>query len=606
MCGITGYRSSARFDVSLQASMDAMRYRGPDSSGEHILNHDATFVGVGHVRLKVIDLDERASQPFLSQSGNSLVVFNGEIYNFESLKALLPEHDWKTTSDTEVVAELFDYFGKDVISKFNGIYSIAHVCLRTGALSLFRDPLGVKPLYYYAEKNEVFFASEVKALSKYPVNLEISREDLLESLHFGYVHEPNTGFRYIKKVPPGAVITFDKHSVKSDTFFFESDGVGFSEQKVKTALKRQSFSDVPIGTFFSGGVDSTVIASEVESDLLYINSRLDEDDNKEANLVNELSSQLERKLLVADLPKAGNLNEIVDIVDEVVKGVEDPISDLTYLVSKDLASLAKNEGFTVMLSGMGADELFGGYLRYYIVKYHWLFSTLFRGYLLLNSIKNGGHKHKLDRIRNYLDEKDSLKRYARLVGYFSSTELQKLTSTEAFNGSETRVFNRLRDLIPRNAKNSDFLSMRALEMKGFLSHNLTVADKSSMQSSVELRVPFLDLDVVNSWFGVKCEKSGVFSLGKKPLLNILRSKVPFKWSPFSKTGFNPPIALFFESVDRRNIDDVIFSTEMLQFFDKKGLEEVVDGCFSANAINYHKLWQLFFISRWLKHWHVKR
>ena len=452
----------------------------------------------------------------------------------------------------------------------------------------------------------MFFASEIKALATFPVNLEVSAEDLLESLNFGYVHEPNTGFKYIKKVPPAGIITFEKGNANVQTFSFESELSEFSAQQVNTALERQSVSDVPLATFFSGGVDSSVIASQVQGKLLYINGRLGEDGNAEEDLVKELSELFERELLVLNLPKSECLSKIVDIVDDVALGVEEPISDLTFTVSSDLANLARKQGYTVMLSGMGADELFGGYLRYYIVKYNWLFSPLFRAYLLLCSLRKKGDKHKLDRIRNYLDEKDSAKRYARLVGYFSGSELKKLIGEQHFQEREESVFSRLKNLVPVNTQNDEFLSMRVLEMKGFLSHNLTVADKSSMKSSIELRVPFLDLELLSSWFGVGYDKQGMRDLGKRPLLKLLRQHVKFKWSPFSKTGFNPPIARFFDTVDRANVNDVIFSTEMLDFFDKEGLEEVVDGCFSSKVVNYHKLWQLVFISRWLRQWNPQK
>jgi len=602
MCGIVGYSSTAKHDASLRSSMEAMDYRGPDSNGEKSVEFNGRHIGVGHVRLKVLDLDNRSSQPFVTQSGNSLIVFNGEIYNYLLLREMLPEHSWKTTSDTEVIAELLERFGDSVVSKFNGIYAVARVCLLSGRLTLFRDPLGVKPLYYYINDNELFFSSEIKALSQLPVNLEVSSEDLLESLNFGYVHEPNTGFKHIKKVPPSSIIDFNEGKIHKKSFVYHSQSKSFTEKGLVDAMVRQTISDVPIGTFFSAGADSTVIASQVEGDLLYINTRLDKDDDSEEKYAKELSETFNRKLLISTLPEETDFKKILELVDGVVDGVEEPISDLTYTASRDLAAIAKEQGFTVMLSGMGADELFGGYLRYYFVKYKYFFNPLFRVFMFLNLFKKTTGKHKLDRIRNYLNESNFLRKYARLVGYFSGEELKLCVGSKKYSKLDSLVFDRLYESIPSELRKNELSSVRFLEMRGFLSHNLIVADKSSMRSSIELRVPLLDMELVASWFGTDYKKSTVRDLGKKPLIKLLRNYIPFKWSPFSKAGFNPPISKFFNSADQVAVENVIFSKDMLALFDEGGLKTIVNKCYEGDVVNFHKIWQLVFISRWLHQW----
>ena len=602
MCGIVGYHSVTRHDYSLKMAMETMSYRGPDSSGKHIMQANGYFLGVGHVRLKVLDLDDRSAQPFFTASRCSLIVFNGEIYNFESLKELLPDHQWRTSSDTEVIAELLEAYGDSIVAKFNGIFAIARVCLSNGNLTLFRDPLGVKPLYYSVNDGELFFASEIKSLRHFPVDMKVSHADLVECLNFGYVHEPNTGFEEINKVAPGEIVSNNSGNISRARFSYESSGQFFSERVLTAALKRQCVSDVPLGTFFSGGADSTVIASLVDSDLLYINTRLGDDSNDEERFAKELASKFERNLLTANLSPENDIERIVEVVDKVVIGVEEPITDLTYSVSADLAQLAREKGFTVMLSGMGADEIFGGYLRYYIVKYNWLFNPLFKLYLVLCKFRNGGDKHKLDRIRNYLDEKNFLRKYARLVGYFSRDELEKCYGTAGFNVIDKTIFNRLEHDLPNGASSSNLSTMRYLELKGFLAHNLTVADKSSMKASVELRVPFLDLEIVSRWLGNNVEKSNARSLGKKPLLELLRKELKFSWSPFTKTGFNPPISRFFSSLDVHTAISLICTSEMCKVFERQGLEDLVTSCFTCASPNYHKIWQLLFVSRWLKHW----
>lgn len=606
MCGISGYISETNQEQQLVQSMEAMRYRGPDSSGYILQEINNLNYGVGHVRLKVIDLDERSSQPFYASSGKSLVVFNGEIYNFKELRNLLPHQEWKTTSDTEVITELLDQLGVDIVRHFNGIFAISFLCLKSGKMSLIRDPLGVKPLYYYKKDQALYFASEIKALSSFSVDLEFANEDILEAMSFGYVHEPNTGFKYIKKIAPGEIVTFDNRLFHSDTFVYEQSSGAFSNETVSSAIERQCVADVPLGTFFSGGLDSTVIAAEVNTDLLYIDGHMDEGISEEEQVVRKLATTLERKLDVAKLPRTSKFEDIIAVVDQVIDGIEEPVTDLTYLVSYDLAKIAKNKGFTVMLSGMGADELFGGYLRYYITKFSWIFNPALAVYSTMASLFKFGSKHKLDRIKYYLKERNFLGRYTRLVGYFSSEELKSLFGSEQHKQLESQMHNRIDALIPNPAKKNPFLCMRYLEMRGFLAHNLLVADKSSMRASIEMRVPFLDLEVTNKWFDESMASAGWWSLGKKPLLQLLQKKINYKWSPFTKTGFNPSIPAFFEGLEATDIERLMINSKVTAILKEDGLSLVLKSCFEGGAINYHKVWQMIFITRWVEYWQKKQ
>ena len=601
MCGIAGYQSKIEFVTPLNEALLLMTHRGPDSFGVFERQFGPINVGAGHVRLKVIDLDERASQPFYASSGKSAAIFNGEIYNFKELKLLLPNTSWKTTSDTEVVAELLDIYGPEIVAKFNGIYAIANVCLVSGQLSLYRDPLGVKPLYYTEGSQGVFFASEIKALSCFPVDFSVSSDDLFESLNFGYIHEPRSGFEHIKKVQPGWSVIFDSGSGRTRYIGFDGGKSGFSDSSIQSAINRQSVSDVPLGIFFSGGLDSTVMASELDADLLYFEGRLGEGDGEERRLVKRIAQVFDRKLLIAHLPEDSDIDTLIKLVDDIVVGIEEPISDLTYRASAELAALARDNGYTVMLSGLGADEVFGGYLRYYVVKYSWIFNPLFRLYLILQKYFFRGSVHKTDRIDNYLSETKFVKKYARLVGYFSGEEINGLLGASEGETVSNRVFKRLEGISANETGTDNYLLMRKLEISGFLSHNLTVADKSSMASSIELRVPYLDLELFYDWMGSNAKLART-SLGKKALLKVLVGKLKFKWSPFLKTGFNPPIDRFLQKSDKDQLRKLIMGDAMKSMLDEKGLENLVDSMLAAEIVNYHKLWQLLFLSRWLNYW----
>ena len=300
MCGILGSISTEDLNKEFDKALLSLSHRGPDKMGTYSFAFHGKNGIFGHTRLKVIDLDHRSSQPFISKSGNTVTIYNGEIYNFTELKNLLPQFKWRTSSDTEVITELIEAYGDEVIERFNGIFAIAYLDLKRTKLKILRDKFGVKPLYFSISKNnDIFFASEIKALKQMKVDLSISEDDIFESLNFGYVHEPNTGFKNIKKVMPGEIYTFSYNSFSKKKYNYIPHATAKYDNKIlEKAIKDQTISDVPIGTFYSGGLDSSVIAASTNSDLLYI----DQDSSlhhKEKNKALEFSNKLERKIFVS-------------------------------------------------------------------------------------------------------------------------------------------------------------------------------------------------------------------------------------------------------------------------------------------------------------------
>lgn len=604
MCGIVGYISKQNYSSQLERSKLLLKHRGPDGNGSLNKQFGINWVGIGHTRLQVVDTDILSNQPFSSKDRKISVVFNGEIYNYEKLRDLLPDFEWQTNSDTEVVVELISHFGTDIVKSFNGIFAIAVLNLKHGTLKLIRDPLGVKPLYYYATEDELFFSSEISALEPFNVKFDVSKSDLFESFQFGYVHEPNTGFENIKKVSPGQVIDCSNANDGNVTLSW-GDKTFEDCSNFGNVFERQSNAAVDVGVFFSAGLDSTAIAAGVKSSLLYANNSNDFDTIESKRAIS-ISKFLERKIDVVRSSQNYQPEIFFKCVEEMVDVLEEPISDLTFVPSLELSSMARQQGYTVMLSGMGADEIFGGYLRYRVFKNKRLFKILFAVISNLDRFIVLGPAHKIDRIKNFLSESNLFRAYARLVGYFSSYELQKLFGENNYKELDTQFLGKFENLCQPigNYYDNELQTVRYLELKGFLSHNLIVADKSSMRHSIELRVPFLDLALVKYWIGDMSFSKNFSNLGKAPIRKYLK-RFPLLYSKlekYFKTGFNPPIDKSLNWLNIDNAKDIIISEKMLKYVDCEGLNLIIDNCFASQRINYHKLWQLIFISKWISRW----
>lgn len=611
MCGITGFISENEHIDSLKESVSALHHRGPDGHAHiHIPNMSGVSVGLGHTRLRIIDIGESADQPFTTSDRNTTLIFNGEIYNFEELRSLLPNQNWLTSSDTEVLAELLNKYGTKILNKINGIYAFAAIDRRSERVVLARDPLGVKPLYVSKnpDENGFYFASEIAALLPYGIVPLVSLDDLFESLNFGYVHEPNTGFSNIKKIAPGEILEIDC-KIALSTFSSEIEPNFTSKlsdsELIRTAVNAQTISDVPLGTFFSGGIDSTAVASVANTSCLYINNKIGSV-NSEFEAAKKISEHLNLSLIVSPLNRVDTNEKLGTQIAQIARRVEEPISDFTFAASQDLSKTARTNGFTVMLSGMGGDEIFCGYPRYKMLRNINLYTPVA---ILLSTIIQltpvrlfFAHSTKIERFFNFFKEKSFIFAYARLVGYLSAQEITGLVGGD----QNHKVFaenmqTRLERYLPKQA-NTPLAKAMKLDAKGFLSHNLTVVDKSSMLESIEVRVPLLDLSIVHRWQSYSSKQLKEMGWGKRPLLTIIRESLGFDFDFGKKVGFNPPLEELLGSLPRSQIKSEILSKKFLKYLNQEPVLQVIDDHFSGKKNNINKIWQLMFISKWLEVW----
>jgi asparagine synthase (glutamine-hydrolysing) len=613
MCGISGYYSRERMVQRLARSLVAIAHRGPDSNGMQTWGGNAQpYVGLGHVRLSVLDLSGTGHQPMISGDGRLAMVFNGEIYNHKELRKRLPGYAFVGSSDSEVLLEYYRRFGTAGLSDLRGMFAVAFYDVDSAKLVLVRDQIGVKPLYYTQTESGFFFSSEIRGLRPYLDSPpRIDHDAFYEFMTCGFVYEPHSGFDKILKVPAGSYVVVHNGGVSLESFFDiekYSGEVLFSDQLIEQAIERQLEADAKLGVFYSGGLDSSVIAVHAKKPTLF--AQYDDADVAFSGAENdEYYAVAIAECLKLDVKKvplgfghadvAGTLKSM----RTVAAGTEELISDYTYFSSAELSRVARAEGFKVMLSGMGGDEVFVGYPRYRLLtggslyrifgilaQWDWLRSILRRVPSLAK---------KVDRFAQFYSEKEFALRYARLQGYFSGQELRALLGEAEYNRRSKKFIEKTDFLLKGFDGDPPIIRAMALDYYGFLSHNLTVADKSSMSVGLELRVPLLDQDLYCSFLGALRAGREPAVFGKQPLKRQLLSLLPHSLIHRRKTGFNPPLDGKISILGEALTLQILRSGSISSVLNLPAAEAIVRRHFAKAENNSYKIWQLLYLSFWL-------
>ncbi len=478
MCAINGIFSVERvcdIDSRIQNMNDAVIYRGPDAGICKVTNSCTAF---GHRRLAILDLDHRSDQPMVSERGN-ILVFNGEIYNFNELKAHL-DGPFKTTSDTEVILAAYEQKGLDwFLTHCNGMFAFAIYDGQKDELVLVRDRLGVKPLYYYQDVNKLIFASEIKSILRSGlVEADFNDEAVDEYLGNRYVRAPYTFFKDIKQVVPGHKITINRFlslELKEDTYwtlpsefnmetsYNEKDIAEEFDERVCDAIKLRMIADVPLGTYLSGGVDSSLISAIVSNNT---NNQLNTytigfKENNEFDYAKIVADQYNTNHHEILINQEDYFNAILDVIKykDAPLGVpnEVPLAYMSKVLKKDI---------TVVLSGEGADELMGGYGRIYRAPFDYV---------------NQGSFNKTDFYDYFINKYEYVPRNIR--NQYLNTAL---SYREEFDDCCRTLFKNHRK------EESIFRFFHTYHVKGLLQR----VDSTTMLASVEARVPFLDHTLV--------------------------------------------------------------------------------------------------------------
>ncbi|RYY90510.1 MAG: asparagine synthase (glutamine-hydrolyzing), partial [Chitinophagaceae bacterium] len=377
MCGIAGFFTQGSTRPQLQEATDTMVHRGPDAGGYF---YEDCGIGLGHRRLSIIDLSEGAHQPMYSADERYAMVYNGEVYNFTELRAKLPGQAWKTHGDSEVVLELFARFGAESFAWLNGMYAVAIFDKQTQLLTIARDPVGIKPLYYYYDGKSFSFSSELKSIKQLYPNLTINREAIPYFLHLAYIPVPLTIYKDVFKFPSGHYLEVSlkdgapklsdfvsfwqvSDHIKKETVSDEAQAKKELNDILFGAVQRQLISDVPSGTFLSGGIDSsavTAIASKVsETKIKTFSIAVVDGKVNEAPYAAAIAKYLGTEHY--ELPI--HQKDILDMVPDLLSVYDEPFGDTSAFPTMLVSKLARQH-VTVALSGDGGDEQFYGYGTY--------------------------------------------------------------------------------------------------------------------------------------------------------------------------------------------------------------------------------------------------
>ena len=534
MCGIAGMAGIA--DEPLLREMLAItRHRGPNDSGIYIAEGStaASRVAIGNNRLSIIDLSPAGHQPMCNEDGTVWVAYNGETYNFAELRQELlgDGHQFRSHTDTEVLVHLYEKYGIDMVKRLNGMFAFAIWDTKSRELWIFRDRMGIKPLYYTQVGGRLYFASEIKALlACEEIAIEIDPNSLCQYLAYLYVPSPHTMFKKIHKLPPGHSLCWRNGEIQVNCYWDLSYGEYFQESEetlaerfrelLVAATRRQMISDVPVGFFLSGGLDSSTLvacaAHAGESSLkCYSIAYKDEyrrteqctDDARFARLVaGHFGAKFHQ--IVVDPHVASLLPKVVWHLDDPVA---DPAAIATYLISQAAAPEV-----TVLMSGQGADEVLGGYRAYRIHKIAaWLrFIPRHLREVTVPDLLKWASVHKdrvigvppglLLAVCRYTDKvlrtagMPRTEQYAAFRSYLLDEDMRRLLSAESNAATpEWSHRNTFLELFGK-VSGKDYLNqMLYVDAKTFLPDlNLAVADKLSMACSMEVRVPFLDNEIV--------------------------------------------------------------------------------------------------------------
>ena len=585
MCGIGGFS----FSLETQSAKDLLnqilkkiKHRGPDDSG--IYEDPNKKVGLVHARLSIQDLSSFGHQPMLSKDGQIAIVFNGEIYNFKELRNDLLEKgaQFNGHSDTEVLLNLYIREGKEMLRKLNGIFAFALWDQRSQNLFLVRDNFGVKPLYYALCKNRFFFSSELKALVPLIGNINNLNYDSLQSyLTFLYCPGSGTPIESINKILPGHAMIIHEGKIKSSwkwyhqPFFKKKTKKMNREEAIRgvrnylhNAVPRQMIADVPVGAFLSGGLDSSAIVSfarqqnkDIKCFTIEVQGEKEKGVTDDLNYARSVAKYLNVSLNVVQI----NSNKMANDIELMVKTLDEPIADPAALNVFYISQLAREKGIKVLLSGAGGDDLFTGYRRHYawMTEHCWTWLPFKLRKILLNASSKLNQNNILSRRMSKLFSGAHLEGDERLVNYFRWTkrdDLERLYSLEfrsAIKNSNpaSEMLKFLKDL-PANTGKLD--KMLTLEQQFFLpDHNLIYTDRMSMAVGVEVRVPFLDKELVEFAYNIPDQFKQKGSEGKWILKKALEGYLPQDVIYRPKTGFGAPVRRWMRNELRELLGDTL-------------------------------------------------
>ena len=647
MCGICGFidLKGSSDNISIINDMSsALSHRGPD--GEGVWHKKELGLYFGHRRLSIIDLSTNASQPFISSSGRFVIIFNGEIYNFNEIKKLL-NIKWKSSSDTEVLIESIERLGLDeTLSKIKGMFAFAIWDNKKNELTLCRDRIGEKPLYYGLQNNTLFFSSELKSLKKHPNFIkEIDLESLSKFFTYGYIPAPYSIYRNIFKLLPGTYFKigydelvkgkfdniipkkywdfqtkyYDLKNTSAD--LSEIDIINKLDHLLHDSIRMQMISDVPLGVFLSGGVDSSLVASimqsESNSSINTFTIGFDQQEYNEAIYAKKIAQYLNTnhsELYISE-------KNLLDIIPKIPSIYDEPFADSSQIPTYLLSELTRND-VTVSLSGDGGDELFYGYMRYGFSVELWNkirflplpIRKILSKLIFLTPESSLNHLFFWIKfvIKSYKNDNKKigslLKRSYQLLICTSDENLYKCLISQWMephsfvinSKNEANTFGELKNL---KSKQEGFQNhMMSFDLLSYLPDDILVkGDRASMAVSLETRVPLLDRDIVEFSLSIPPDLKSKNNQ-KWILKKLLEKYLPIEMIERPKMGFGVPLKGWI----RKELSD--WSHNLLDerkiknqgYLNHKEITKKFNQHLSGEYDWHAQLWEVLIFQQWLE------
>ena len=601
MCGFVGFCSKNVKDKNVIKEMNnQIIHRGPDSDG-YYFDKDVNF---GFRRLSIIDLHE-GSQPILNESGDTAIIFNGEIYNFQELREDLVAkgYKFKTHTDTEVILHGYEEYGEEgILAKLRGMFAFTIWDSKKEKLFGARDHFGIKPYYYALLDGDFLFGSEVKSFLKYPkFKKEVNEKALKHYLVFQYNPLEETFFKGVKKLRPGHYYIYENGKMEIKTYYnltldykdmtFD-EAVGKIEKEVEESVKYHKISDVEVGSFLSGGVDSSYVVATALPDKTF-SVGFDNKGFNETMYAKELSDSLGIK----NFAKLITPDEFFEGINKVQYYSDEPHANLSSVPLYFLSKLA-SEQVKVVLSGEGADELFAGYNEYADALPQRIYRKLPFGlrHKLYLKYKDRKHFRGQTIILKYGQKVED-----RYIGpaEIMTDELANSLVTSKYKNSETS-----RDLTKKyydEVKNMDDVSKRLyLDMKMWIVEDILLkADKMTMANSIELRVPLLDKKMWELARTIPVRHKVHNEITKYAFRRAAKNKLPEDWAKRRKLGFVVPFVLWIKEEKYYKIVKEVFNKDFVsEFFDKDKINKLLDDHFNGITNNGRKVYTIYTFLKW--------
>lgn len=620
MCGILGYFGSNIQNFTDKVSLDAIAHRGPDFANS--IQGNSYFLG--QTRLSILDLSENGNQPMFSSDRKFVIIFNGEIYNHLELRnEFLTNQNFISTSDTETLLYGLIHYGTDFIHKLNGIFAFSFYDLETNDFVIARDHFGIKPLYYFLGNNEICFSSELKAILPFKKELEIDLYALKNYINFLWAPGELTPEKEFKKLLQGHFIKGNAENVANAEFIpyynlpfcgkylqkTENQWIDELEEKLIESVKRQMLSDVPVGFFLSGGLDSSLLVAMAKK--LHPNSTIECFTLKTDEVEKEgFASDFEYAKKIATHLNV-NLNVVegqIDILkdfDKIVFHLDEPQADPAPIHVLNICKAARAKGIKVLIGGTAGDDVFSGYRR------HIAISIIQKMQLIPLSLRKSikttaallNRKSAFGRRINKLFYNIDKPINETMLGYFDWIDTETLEGLFLEKNTKDKhlYFKEIIKSIPEEKSNLN--KMLFWEMNTFLvSHNLNYTDKLSMATGVEVRVPYLDVALVNFSTSIPPELKLKGKETKYLLKKVAERYLPHDVIYRPKTGFGGPVREWILKDMDVIINDYLSEETIAKrgIFNYNKVQQLLSDNKKGTIDASYPIWSLLAIESWMR------